>query len=457
MIAPTPRLLIFYGLIIPALTLLPLIAGIGYLPTLGGCAFFGFVAILDCTPALARIRSLRVGLPPLVRMTKGREGAIHLDVETTRETKTALRLGLPLPAQISSPYESLSLVVPGKGAITDAAWTCTARVRGRFSIDACYVETRSILGLWTCRKRLAASCEIRVYPDLAEEGRQLSALFFNRSSFGLHARRQQGRGREFERLRDYVPGDGYDEISWKATAKRHHPVTRLFQIERTQEVYVCIDTSRLSGRLWHGQAAPRQDNPGAPSAGGFDTHLDRFIGASLVLGLAARKQGDLFGMAAFDESVRSFLRAAGSKSHYGACRESLVNLDARLVSPDYEELFTFIRTRLRRRCLIMILTSLDDPLLAETFSHAMEIVCRNHLVYVVMLKPEGARPLFSNQDVSSTDAVYEELSGHEVWRSLREVDSRLRSRGVHLALVDKERLCVDLVSQYMNVKQRQLL
>src|SRR5208337_3061860 len=137
-------------------------------------------------------------------------------------------------------------------------------------------------------------------------------------------------------------------------------------------------------------------------------------------GLAAQKQGDLFGMVAFDESVHAFLRAAGSRSHYTACREHLVNLSPRPVNPDYEELFTFIRLKLRRRALIMMLTSLDDPLLAETFMRAMELVCHDHLVCVTMLRPDAARPVFSNPDVASPGEIYDELSGHSVWHNLRE-------------------------------------
>ncbi len=44
------------------------------------------------------------------------------------------------------------------------------------------------------------------------------------------------------------PEDGFDEIHWKATAKRRHPITKVFQVERTQEVYAVIDASRLSAR-----------------------------------------------------------------------------------------------------------------------------------------------------------------------------------------------------------------
>src|SRR5439155_5760719 len=98
------------------------------------------------------------------------------------------------------------------------------------------------------RKSVPTQSEIRVYPNLLRERRDLAALFLHRGAFGLHAERQVGKGREFEKLREYVPGDGYDEIHWKATAKRGRPITKVFQIERTQEVYVVIDASRLSAR-----------------------------------------------------------------------------------------------------------------------------------------------------------------------------------------------------------------
>ena len=59
------------------------------------------------------------------------------------------------------------------------------------------------------------------------ERKNLAALFLNRGSFGVHAQRQVGKGRDFEKLREYIPGDGYDEIHWKATAKRGRQRVRL--------------------------------------------------------------------------------------------------------------------------------------------------------------------------------------------------------------------------------------
>src|SRR5205823_6064500 len=84
--------------------------------------------------------------------------------------------------------------------------------------------------------------------NLFNERKHVAALFLRRGQLGTHAQRQAGQGRDFEKLREYVHGDSYDEIHWKASAKRGHPVTKVFQVERTQEVYVIVDASRLSAR-----------------------------------------------------------------------------------------------------------------------------------------------------------------------------------------------------------------
>jgi uncharacterized protein (DUF58 family) len=456
MIVPSNRLLILYGLIIPPLTLLPvLLGGAGAMPAMAAGLIFILIALLDAAHAPIRSRGIGVSLPGTVRMTRDRESSLELNLTNTRMQAKTLRLGLPFPREISSPQEDLLAVLPEGAELSRVLWPCTPLRRGPFHIDRCYLETRSLLGLWAFRRPEAVTCEIRVYPNLSRERKSLAALFLNRGGHGIHARRQQGKGREFEKLREYIPGDGFDEIHWKATAKRRHPITKVFQIERTQEVYVIIDASRLSARP--AVAKGDSDAGGKALLNVNDSCLERFITAALVVGLAAQKQGDLFGVLTFSDSVHEFLRAGRGKSHYSACREQVFSLHPRMVNPDYEELSTFIRLKLRRRALIILLTSLDDPVLAESFMRTIELIRRHHLVMVNMLRPAGARPVFSNPGISSLPEVYKELGGHTLWHTLREVESTLTRHGVHFALLDHERLCVELVSQYMGVKQRQLL
>jgi uncharacterized protein (DUF58 family) len=278
----------------------------------------------------------------------------------------------------------------------------------------------------------------------------------------VHAQRQVGKGREFEKLREYIPGDGFDEIHWKATAKRGRPVTKVFQIERTQEVYVVVDASRLSARAAEGRDRSVE---GSESARGphstldtqYSTALERYVTAALVLGLAAEQQGDLFGLLTFADKVESFLRARNGKLHYSACRDALYTLHPRLVNPDFDEVCTFIRLRLRRRALLVFLTALDDPVLADSFARNVGLLCRQHLVLVNMIQPPGAVPLFTKPDVEAVDELYEHLGGHIRWQNLRELGKVLQRRGVSFSVLDNERLSAQLVSQYLNVKRRQLL
>jgi hypothetical protein len=112
---------------------------------------------------------------------------------------------------------------------------------------------------------------------------------------------------------------------------------------------------------------------------------------------------------------------------------------------------------LRRRALLVFLTALDDPALAESFVRNLELIRRQHLVIVNMLQPPGAMPLFTSPDVTVTDDLYSRLGGHLRWHNLRELQKVLQRRGVQFSMLGNERLSAELVSQYLSVKQRQLI
>jgi uncharacterized protein (DUF58 family) len=185
--------------------------------------------------------------------------------------------------------------------------------------------------------------------------------------------------------------------------------------------------------------------------------MERYAAAALVLGLAADRQADEFGVLAFDDRVRKFVRAKSGKAHYNVCRDALHTLQARSVSPDFAELFTFMATKIRRRALLILLTNLDDPVLAESFTANIDVISRRHLVLVNMLKPAAAQPLFSDPSANTVDDIYRKLGHHLQWRHLRETEKHLRRRGVGFCLLENENLCTDIVSQYLTVKRRQVL
>ncbi|MBN2308161.1 MAG: DUF58 domain-containing protein [Candidatus Hydrogenedentes bacterium] len=453
MIVPRSRLLFWVGMVgapFAALAATVPSAAPLSLSFIGGLVV---IALLDAALAYGRLDGIDAALPEVVRLSKGREGAI--DVRVSGGGKPCrLRIGLAFPQEFASPQDDVTAVLEGGHEWFRIPWPCTPARRGVFALDAVYVEGASPIGFWAVRRAVPARCELRVYPDLAGERRTVAALFLNRGGLGIHAQRQVGKGREFEKLREYLPGDNYDEIHWKATAKRGRPVTKVYQLERTQEVYVAIDMSRLSART---VAVPRGAAANGTGQAETTTQLERFITASLVLGLAAERQGDLFGLISFSDSVDRFVRARKGKSHYSTCRDAIFGLQPRIVNPDFDELCAFIRLRLRRRALVVVLTNLDDPVLAEAFTRNIELIRRQHLVLVNMLAPHGVQPLFSDARAASMDDVYGQLCGHLQWHDLRELERVLHHLGVTFSLLRNESLAAQLVTQYVNVKQRQLL
>jgi uncharacterized protein (DUF58 family) len=463
MIVPRFRLLFWVAVVVLPFALIgavsPPAAGVSLL-CIGGLLA---VALADAIGAGKSLAGIGVELPPVVRMSKDRDAKLELRIRNEQQRQSHLRVALAWPHEIQTASETLDALLPAQSEWSRLAWPCTPLKRGNYRFDTAYVEGSSPFGFWGVRKTFPVRSEIRVYPNLLNERKNLAALFLNRGAFGVRAQRQVGKGRDFEKLREYIPGDDYNEIHWKATARRGKPITKVFQIEKTQEVYVVLDASRLSARTAGRESKVERREPAGrplPSALGprpSTTTLERFVTAALVLGLAAERQGDLFGLLTFTDKVEKFARAKNGKNHYSICRDALYTLEPKIVTPDFDELCTFIRLRLRRRALLVFLTALDDPVLAESFVRNVELIRRQHLVLVNMLQMPGVKPLFTDPEVAGLDDLYGRLGGHLRWQKLCELQKVLQRRGVQFSLLNNERLSAELVTQYLNVKQRQLL
>jgi uncharacterized protein (DUF58 family) len=450
MIVPASRLLFWVAAIVLPFALMGMVEPVTAPVSLACIGGFALAAFVDALLAPRRLAGVSVHLPPIIRLSKEREGGFELRIKNESKVSRRLRLAPGWPVEIRPEREEMDTVLAAGAEWSALPCPCTPSKRGNYKLESVWLETASPLGFWVTRQRRPVSSEIRVYPNLLRDRHDLAALFLNRGALGLHAQRQMGKGRDFEKLREYVPGDGFDEIHWKASARRGRPITKVFQVERAQEIYVVIDASRLSARQ-----SPLSS--GTAESGALESDLERFVTAALVLGLAAEKQGDFFGLVAFTDKIEKFVRAKSGRSHFSSCRDALYTLESKIVAPDFEEVCSFVRQRLRRRALLIFLTALDDPALAESFVRDVELIRRQHVVLVNMRQPQGATPLFSDPDVGSANELYERLGGHLQWQGLREVEIILRRRGIQFTQFKNERLSAELVSQYINIKQRQLL
>ena len=452
MLVPSQRLLFYVTVFgIPLFTVL----GLAEAPAavVLAVAFFSLLLVaLDAPSALRVIQPLRLELSEIVRTSKGREFEIKGVLINPKTVCRDARVGLPFPAALEIANPILSLLLNKQAERNRLSWKLKALERGNFTMKRCFIEGTSWLGLWNGRRAVPCSIEVRVYPDLSREKNVLAPLFFRRGAMGVHQMRQLGKGREFEQLRAYAPGDGYGDIYWKGTAKRRFPVTKMFQIERSHEVSVVLEASRRSAR--------KLETLTAEATAGIvaKTQLERFIQAALVLALAAEQQTDRFGLIVFSDQVHRIIPAGGGRTHYDTIRDTLYTLEPKVVSPDYEDVFVHIGNRLRQRALLIFLTDLGEPWLAESFVQGIPLIARKHVILTHMLGQKEIAPLFSKGDsIAQDDDLYGKLAGQLLWNDFQETTRLLKQRGVHLTASLQEQIVADVVSEYLRVKKRQLL
>jgi uncharacterized protein (DUF58 family) len=252
----------------------------------------------------------------------------------------------------------------------------------------------------------------------------------------MRTQRLAGRGREFERVRDYAPGDSYDEIAWKATARRSKPVVRVLQVERTQDIYAIVDSSRLSAR---------------------NDAAEEFVTAALSMALATENAGDNFGLVAFSDRVNHFLPAVRGRAHFARCRDALFDLEPEQVSPDFAELFSFLQVHIRRRALLLFLTDLSDAILTEIFMEGAPMLARRHLVTLNTLSTGVDEPLFSGNPPETENQIIERLAGHIRWSRQGDLARKLQHLGIQTLPLRAGSAAHDLVENYRAIKKRQLL
>ncbi len=386
------------------------------------------VAAFDAVHLNRAIAAVEISAETLLAAYKDRLAIFKVTVSLPSELRKAdIALEVPQaflqPEPIAEAVASTTLAIPFKPI-----------GRGEFHIRRGFVSAPSNWNLWRVRSAKPLDLTVKVFPDLRTD--PAARRLFSSLQHGQRVQRLVGRGREVERLREYIPGDSFDEVYWKATARRGFPVTKVFQVERTQDIYAIVDGSRLGNR---------------------NQALERFVSASLLLALAAENNHDNFGLITFRDKVEEFVRASHGKGHFHRCREAIYDLHPTAASPDFAELFTFINLRIRKRALLFFLTDLSDPLLAETFLRDISIVKRRHLAIVDQVADAEDRQLFTGPLPETERDVQSRLAGHLQWAKLRELEKALGHIGVHMQLLRPDQTSAELINQYMSVKQRQLL
>lgn len=312
--------------------------------------------------------------------------------------------------------------------------------RGDYQFGNLHVRCLSRLRLAWWQRDIAASEEVRVYPNL-QQITQFDALARRGrlDEIGLRAMRARGEGTEFESLREYVPDDSFRDIDWKATARRGKPITRQFQAERNQIIIIMIDCGRMMAAQVAGMA-----------------RVDHAINAALMLAHVAERMGDTVGLLVFSDRVKSFVPPSSGTARTERLLQELYALQAEPVEPDFRQAVTFLRTHARKRALICTFTDLVDPDISrEALSYVLSLRPR-HLPLVATIADDEIQTLACSMPVQPIDAYEKALAARAL--ADRELAlARLRSRGTVVADAPASELAGAVVSRYLAIKRQGLL
>jgi uncharacterized protein (DUF58 family) len=264
-----------------------------------------------------------------------------------------------------------------------------------------------------------------------------------------------GHGRDFERLREYQPGDNYSEIAWKSTARRAAPVTRLFQWEQKQEVYFVVDQSRASALALDPTAAREIDVSQGRTTRRF---LDLAVETALVGATVALELGDEFGLVTYADEPKSWLRAGSGQFQFHQFRERLLNIEPLPTIADYEALFGEIRVRLRRRAYLLLLADLAERSVSDSLRRGVGLIRSSHALLMTSILPTHARPAFSpGEELNTEQDVYAALAGEKENQRLGALTQQMRQLDVQLRYIPAQMFLRTAVEGYLESKREQRL
>ena len=135
---------------------------------------------------------------------------------------------------------------------------------------------------------------------------------------GIKRIRRAGNNTEFEQIKDYVKGDEYRSINWKASARRNQLMVNVYRDERSQQIFSVIDKGRVMQQSFRGM-----------------TLLDYSINASLVLSYVAMRRDDKAGLITFADKMDTFVAPSKQTGQMQLLLESLYAQETKFGESDF--------------------------------------------------------------------------------------------------------------------------
>lgn len=433
-----------------------------WLPWIAGVAAFaalrvGLIALRERL-ALNRLAFV-VERPERLVLSLGEDEVVPLTihVRSIREPEAGATLTLRLrqlwPDLIDRRASQAEATVPLRAGAVSAAFDLPVRAvkRGNAKLRAPWLAvTRDgwierLVEVTEVTEQEGSDASFTVLPSLLavrRMRRELDRLFL--SGLGSRAAPRLGKGRDFDRLREYVAGDDLRDVAWKSTARHGKPITREYRLDRAQDVLICVDRGhRMAARV------------------GPLTRLDHAANAAVLLASICDRMEDRVGFLGFDDeadasSAPTSLGQGRGMAHLRALTARAAEIRTADRPTDYLALAAHVRRRLKTRSLVMIVTILPELDEERTLARAVAQLMPKHVAVVLTFADPALEAEATALPTEKPD-LCRALVARDLWVERRRTLADLRRRGALVVEAPPGDAGIEAVNAYLEVKRRQLL
>lgn len=387
------------------------------------------------TPA-SSMRVVRTWSAPLII---GSPADVCLDVHNHGDVSVVVRVADYVSGQLRRDLPEMEVAV-APGDTSQVKYTVVPTARGDMAMGEVALRWRDAWGLVDRWGLVAVAQTVRVYPSL-EEGRRQAMYLIRSRQVALEKRRAKrfGGSRDFESLRDYRQGDEQRDVCWAVSAKRGRLVTKVYQPERSQTMWLLVD----AGRLLRARVGSRMI-------------LDETVTSALTLAQVALASGDRVGLLAYGRRVQHRIAPARGAGHLRGIIEALATVHADGVEADHATAAAAMLSTQKRRALIVWLTEVAETAgVPDVIEHAQRMAPNHVVLFGVVRQPE-INALAASVPDSPAD-MYRVMSAQEALGRREALLHGLKQRGALVVEMSPEALSAGLVDRYLEVKERGLL
>ncbi|TXJ29422.1 MAG: DUF58 domain-containing protein [Chitinophagaceae bacterium] len=370
------------------------------------------------------------------RFSIGDENKVVLSIRNNYTFPASLGVIDELPDQFQERNWRRKLKITGQST-DEIVYFLRPTTRGEYVFHDINVFVTAPLRLVKRKYVFSAEQAVKVYPSYIQMRRYHLLAVANRlQELGVRRMRQLGHSMEFEQIKEYVRGDDYRTINWKATARKEALMVNNYTDERSQQIYCMINKGRVMKMPFSGM-----------------TLLDHAINASLVLSNVALVRQDKAGLITFAENLDSFVQADKKPTQMNQVLETLYKQQTRFLEPDFEKLFSVIRTRITNRSLLVLFTNFESMESLERELPALRKIARYHLLLVVFFENTELQAL-TEQKVATLEDIYIKTIAEKFAFEKRLMVKELQKNGILSVLSSPENLTVNTINKYLELKTR---